>query len=167
MRSWSVDRFMDRVFWPRDRLMDRDFWPRDRFMDHMIYDTRRDMDHFERSIFSYWREADHSMLHVAKETYQLVNDEKKFAVSLDVSQFRPEELDVRLEGRELTIEGNAMHRSFTRKWLLPENVYLEAIRTQLDDKGHLSVEVLKRIEGPKRIYGQALKRSIPIMASLT
>ncbi|KAK6040698.1 hypothetical protein COOONC_21798 [Cooperia oncophora] len=57
-----------------------------------------------------------------------------------------------------------MHRSFTRKWLLPENVDLEAIRTQLDDKGHLSVEVPKRI-GPKRIEGQAQKKSIPIMAA--
>ncbi|KAK6040425.1 hypothetical protein COOONC_22070, partial [Cooperia oncophora] len=50
-------------------------------------------------------------------------------------------------------------RSFTRKWLLPENVDLEAIRTQLDDKGHLSVEA------PKSIEGQTQKRSIPIMAA--
>uniref|UniRef100_A0A0N4WTU4 Hsp20/alpha crystallin family protein n=1 Tax=Haemonchus placei TaxID=6290 RepID=A0A0N4WTU4_HAEPC len=98
---------------------------------------------------------------------QMVDDDKKFAVSLDVSQFRPEELNVHLEGRELTIEGkqecktenSAMHRSFTRKWLLPENVDLEAIRTQLDDKGHLSVEAPKSIEGHKQ------KRTIPIMAA--
>ncbi|KAK6040701.1 Hsp20/alpha crystallin family protein [Cooperia oncophora] len=152
-----------------------DLWPVSRLMNRMMYDTMRDMDRFERSIFPYWREADHSVLHVANETQQLVNDDKKFAVSLDVSQFRPEQLNVHLEGRELTIEGKQEHksensaiididrfgyfRSFTRKWLLPENVDLEAIRTQLDDKGHLSVEA------PKSIEGQAQKKSIPIMAA--
>nr|CDJ87950.1 Heat shock protein Hsp20 domain containing protein [Haemonchus contortus] len=125
------------------------------------------LDRFEKSIFPYWRDADHSVLHVANETHQLVDDDKKFAVSLDVSQFRPEELNVHLEGRELAIEGkqerktgnSAIHRSFTRKWLLPEKVDLDAIRTQLDDKGYLSVEA------PKSIEGQKQKRTIPIMAA--
>ena len=35
----------------------------------------------------------------------MVNDDKKFVVSLDVSQFKPEELKVHLEGHDLTIEG--------------------------------------------------------------
>ncbi|KAK6009939.1 Hsp20/alpha crystallin family protein [Ostertagia ostertagi] len=72
-----------------------------------------------------------------------------------------------MEGRELTIEGKQEHktekgaiqRSFTRKWLLPENVDLEAIRTQLDSKGHLSVEA------PKKAEGHENKRTIPIMAA--
>ncbi|PIO52734.1 hypothetical protein TELCIR_25958 [Teladorsagia circumcincta] len=76
-----------------------------RLMNRVVYDAMRDFDRFERSIFPYWREVDHSVLHVANETQQIVDDEKKFAVSLDVSQFRPEELNVHLEGRELTIEG--------------------------------------------------------------
>ncbi|VDO87435.1 unnamed protein product [Haemonchus placei] len=88
---------------------------------------------------------------------QMVDDDKKFAVSLDVSQFRPEELKVQLEGRQLTIEGkqehktenSAIQRSFIRKYVLPENVDLEAIRTQLDDKGHLSVEGV-RTSGTER-----------------
>uniref|UniRef100_A0A7I4XTB3 SHSP domain-containing protein n=1 Tax=Haemonchus contortus TaxID=6289 RepID=A0A7I4XTB3_HAECO len=142
-------------------------WPEARLTGRMLHDTRRDLDRFERCLFPYWTEADHSVLHVANETQQMVDDDKKFAVSLDVSQFRPEELNVHLEGRELTIEGkqehktgnSAIHRSFTRKWLLPENVDLEAIRTQLDDKGHLSVEAPKSIEGHKQ------KRTIPIMAA--
>ncbi|VDO55137.1 unnamed protein product [Haemonchus placei] len=139
-------------------------WPVARLTDRMLYDTMRDLDRFERSIFPYWRDADHT-----KSELQMVDDDKKFAVSLDVSQFRPEELNVHLEGRELTIEGkqehktgnSAIHRSFTRRWLLPENVDLEAIRTQLDDKGHLSVEAPKSIEGHKQ------KRTIPIMAEST
>ncbi|XGW23718.1 hypothetical protein V3C99_005716, partial [Haemonchus contortus] len=140
-------------------------WPVARLTDRFLYDTMRDLDRFEKSIFPYWRDADHSVLHVANETQQMVDDDKKFAVSLDVSQFRPEELNVHLEGRELTIEGkqehktenSAIHRSFTRKYQLPENIDLEAIRTQLDDKGHLSVEA------PKNTEGHAKQRSIPIM----
>ncbi|KAK5986191.1 SHSP domain-containing protein [Trichostrongylus colubriformis] len=138
-----------------------------RLMSHVMYDTMWDLDRLERSIFPYWRDADHSVLHVANESQQLVDDDKKFAVSLDVSQFRPEELNVHVEGRELTIEGKqeqknhhgSIHRSFTRKWLLPENVDLQAVRTQLDEKGHLSVEA------PKNTEGLPQKRTIPIMGA--
>lgn len=42
-----------------------------------------------------------------------MDDDKKFAVALDVSQFHPEELKVHLDGRELTIEGKQQHRSDT------------------------------------------------------
>uniref|UniRef100_A0A7I4XTD5 SHSP domain-containing protein n=1 Tax=Haemonchus contortus TaxID=6289 RepID=A0A7I4XTD5_HAECO len=136
-----------------------------RLMDRMLYETMRDLYRFERSIFPYWRNADQSVLHVANETQQMVDDDKKFAVSLDVSQFRPEELNVQLEGRQLTIEGkqehktenSAIQRSFIRKYVLPENVDLEAIRTQLDDKGHLSVEAPKNTEGHEK------QKTIPIM----
>ncbi|KAJ1356644.1 Heat shock protein beta-1 [Parelaphostrongylus tenuis] len=130
--------------------------------------TLRDFDRFEREMmFPYYRYADHSVLHVANETQQVVNDDKKFAVALDVSHFRPEELNVHLEGRELTIEGKQeykmehsfMNRSFVRKFVLPENVDLEALRTQLNDKGHLSVEA------PKVGESGSKRRNIPIMAA--
>ncbi|KHJ89283.1 Hsp20/alpha crystallin family protein, partial [Oesophagostomum dentatum] len=121
-----------------------DLWHVPRAMNRMMNEMMRDFDRFDRSIYPYWREADHSVLHVANETQQVVNDDKKFAVALDVSQFRPDELNVHLEARELTIEGNQEHksdtsfmqRSFVRKWTLPEGVDLDAIRTELSDKGH-------------------------------
>ncbi|KAK6013774.1 Hsp20/alpha crystallin family protein [Ostertagia ostertagi] len=123
-----------------------------RLMNRVMYDAMRDFDRLERSIFPYWREADHSVLHVANETQQIVDDDKKFAVSLDVSQFRPEELNVQLEGRELTIEGKQEHktekgaiqRSFTRKWLLPENVDLEAVPYPAERQGPFVVEAPKK-----------------------
>ncbi|XGW23714.1 hypothetical protein V3C99_005713 [Haemonchus contortus] len=136
-----------------------------RIMNHRLHDNLRDLHRSERDIFPYWTEADHSVLHVGNETQQMVDDDKKFAVFLDVSQFRPDELNVHLEGQELIIEGKqehkarngALHRSFTRRWLLPKNVDLESIRTQLDDKGHLSVEASKNPEGHEN------RRTIPIM----
>ncbi|RCN52634.1 Hsp20/alpha crystallin family protein [Ancylostoma caninum] len=85
-----------------------------------------ELDRMERGIMPYWRDADHSTLQVATQTQEVVNDDKKFAVSLDVSQFKPEELKVHIDG--LTIEGRQeqktehgyIERSFVRKWALPE-----------------------------------------------
>ncbi|KAK6014371.1 hypothetical protein OSTOST_20246 [Ostertagia ostertagi] len=103
-----------------------DIWPWPRGTSHMMRDMMHDFDRFERSMFPYWRDADHSVLHVGRDTHQPINDDKKFAVSLNVSHFRPEELNVHVEGRELTIEGKQeqkdtnsyVQRSFIRKWIL-------------------------------------------------
>ncbi|KJH45535.1 Hsp20/alpha crystallin family protein [Dictyocaulus viviparus] len=143
-----------------------ELWLMPREVDRLMQ-SLRDLDHLERRLFPYWRDADHSILHVGNDTHEMVNNDKKFAVSLDVSQFRPEELNVHLEGRELTVEGKQEHksehsfinRSFVRKWTLPENVDLEALHTQLNDKGHLSVEA------PKIGSSESRKKNIPIMAA--
>ncbi|ETN71504.1 Hsp20/alpha crystallin family protein [Necator americanus] len=141
-----------------------ELWDVPRMMNRMMNECKRD---FDRTVFPYWKDADHSVLHVGNDSHQVIDDEKKFAVSLDVSQFRPEELNVHLDGRELTVEGKQEHknensftqRSFIRKWTLPENVDLEAIRTQLSDKGHLCVEA------PKTDATTPNKRNIPITAA--
>ncbi|KAK6761243.1 hypothetical protein RB195_022343 [Necator americanus] len=57
------------------------------------------------------RVADHSILHVANQTQEVVNDDKKSAVPLDVSQFKPEEPKVHIDGRDLTIEGRQEEKS--------------------------------------------------------
>ncbi|CAJ0596993.1 unnamed protein product [Cylicocyclus nassatus] len=141
-----------------------EIWQVPRIMNSLMNEYVRDMD---RSISPYWRDADHSVLHVANDAKEIVDDDKKFAVALDVSQFRPEELNVHLDGRELTVEGKQehkgdnsfIHRSFVRKWTLPENVDLESVHTQLSDKGHLCVEA------PKQNAEKPNRRNIPIMAA--
>ncbi|KHJ86035.1 Hsp20/alpha crystallin family protein [Oesophagostomum dentatum] len=145
-------------------IMSMEIWQMPRIMNRMMNENMRD---FDRDMYPYWRDADHSILHVANDTQQLVDDDKHFAVNLDVSQFRPEELKVHLDGRELTVEGKQehkgdnsfIHRSFVRKWTLPENVDLEAVQTQLSDKGHLCVEA------PKTDAAAPHRRNIPIMAA--
>ncbi|KAK6051950.1 Hsp20/alpha crystallin family protein [Cooperia oncophora] len=141
-----------------------DLWPWPREPSRMMRDMMRDFDRFDRGVFPYWREADRSV-RVGQDASQPINDDKKFAVSLDVSHFRPEELNVHVEGRELTVEGKQeqkdansyMERSFVRKWTLPEDVDMQAIRTELNDKGQLSVEAPK---------GPSVQRvSIPIMSA--
>ncbi|KHJ88791.1 Hsp20/alpha crystallin family protein, partial [Oesophagostomum dentatum] len=124
-------------------------WPRSPAWDDPFFrDTFDRFGRFDRSMFPYWRTADPSIVSVANETQQMINNDQKFAVSLDVSQFRPDELRVQLQGRELVIEGkqenkgdgNYMERSFVRKWTLPPDVDVEGIRSDLNSAGHLSVE---------------------------
>ncbi|KAK5971873.1 SHSP domain-containing protein [Trichostrongylus colubriformis] len=127
-----------------------DLWPWPHKSSRLMREMMDDFDRFERRMFPYWREADRS-IYVGHETQKPTNDDKKFAVSLNVSHFRPEELNVHVEGRELTIEGKQeqkdansyVQRSFVRKWILPDDVDMQAIRTQLDDKGQLSIEAPK------------------------
>ncbi|KJH48348.1 Hsp20/alpha crystallin family protein [Dictyocaulus viviparus] len=96
---------------------------------------------------------------------ELVDDESKFAVSLDVSKFKPECLKVNIDGRLLTIEGkeeikeenNYSMRSFVRQFLLPKDVNLDSVRSSLTDNGHLSIEAPKFTK-PSESAG----RSIPI-----
>uniref|UniRef100_A0A0R3PD47 SHSP domain-containing protein n=1 Tax=Angiostrongylus costaricensis TaxID=334426 RepID=A0A0R3PD47_ANGCS len=91
-----------------------------------------------------------------------IDDDKKFAVSIDVSHFKPEELKVNLDGKVLTVEGkqeckndnsymqNYGFRSFVRSWTLPNDVDTDAIQTELNDQGKLTIEAPKN--GATRWY---------------
>ncbi|KJH45537.1 Hsp20/alpha crystallin family protein [Dictyocaulus viviparus] len=143
-----------------------EYWLMPREMKRLVRQLE-DFDRIHGGICPYWNNADHSSLSVANEIGEMVDDDKKFAVSLDVSQFRPEELNVHIDGRELTVEGNQEHktensfmnRSFVRKWILPESVDVDGLHTQLNNEGHLCVEAPKLNDSGSR------KRNIPIMAA--
>ncbi|KAL6730635.1 hypothetical protein Aduo_001590 [Ancylostoma duodenale] len=95
---------------------------------------------------------------------KVTNDESKLAISLKVPQFKPEELKVGLHGRTLMVEGKQevkeegaySMRCFTRRWVLPEEVDVEQIRSSLTEDGRLA------IEAPKIIKPDTTARSIPI-----
>ncbi|PIO69217.1 hypothetical protein TELCIR_08974 [Teladorsagia circumcincta] len=55
-------------------------------------------------IFSCWSEEEASS--VSEEDKNVINNDTKFSVSVDVSNFKPDELRVHINGRELIIEGN-------------------------------------------------------------
>ncbi|ETN82953.1 Hsp20/alpha crystallin family protein, partial [Necator americanus] len=80
----------------------------------------------------------------------VVDDESKLAISLNVANFKPEELKVDLDGRILKIEGKQevegseySMRTFACQWALPDNVDVEQIKPSMTEDGHL------RIEAPK------------------
>ncbi|RCN39223.1 Hsp20/alpha crystallin family protein [Ancylostoma caninum] len=100
---------------------------------------------------------------------EVTDDGSKLTLSLDVSNFKPEDVNVSLDGRTLTIEGKQeikeddsyCMRSFTRQWELPEDVDMEQIRSTLSEDGRLAVEASK-------MANLALSgRNIPIQRSLT
>ncbi|KAK5972627.1 Heat shock protein Hsp20 domain containing protein [Trichostrongylus colubriformis] len=71
-----------------------------------VEEAMRDFRHFEPMVFAPlqrfrapWEIAEES----ASE--QVTNDDSKFAVSIDVSKFKPENLKVNIDGHRLTIEG--------------------------------------------------------------
>ncbi|PIO74488.1 Hsp20/alpha crystallin family protein [Teladorsagia circumcincta] len=109
----------------------------------------------------WWRSIDCFSLHGTDDKQHLfslleyatrvINNDSKFAVSIDVSKFKPEHLKVNIEGRQLTIEGKEEVKeengysmtSFVRQWDLPENVDLDAVRSSLSESGRLCIEAPK------------------------
>ncbi|RCN31827.1 Hsp20/alpha crystallin family protein [Ancylostoma caninum] len=100
---------------------------------------------------------------------EVTDDGSKLTLSLDVSNFEPEELNVNLDGRTLTIEGKQevkeddsyCMRSFTRQLELPEDVDVEQIRSTITEDGRLSIEASKIAN--LDVSG----RDIPIQSSTT
>ncbi|KAK5972625.1 SHSP domain-containing protein [Trichostrongylus colubriformis] len=129
-----------------------------------VEEAMRDFRHMERMVFAPLSRVVPCETVSEASTTEMVNDASKFAVTIDVSKFKPENLKVNIDGRQLTIEGKEERnednsysmKSFVRQWMLPENVDLNAIRSSLSDNGRLS------IEAPKLMKASDSGRSIPI-----
>uniref|UniRef100_A0A1I7UKE1 SHSP domain-containing protein n=1 Tax=Caenorhabditis tropicalis TaxID=1561998 RepID=A0A1I7UKE1_9PELO len=114
------------------------------------------------SLFPYWRDADHNSFNFSNTIGEIINDENKYAIQVDVSHFKPEDLKIEINGRELKIEGSQetksehgySKRSFSKMVLLPEDVDLAALKSAISNDGKL------QIEAPKRTSNNS--RSIPI-----
>ncbi|ULT90649.1 hypothetical protein L3Y34_008758 [Caenorhabditis briggsae] len=113
------------------------------------------------SLLPYWRDADHNSFNFSDTIGEIINDDTKYAIQLDVSHFKPEDLKIELNGRELKVEGSQetksehgySKRSFSKMVLLPEDVDLTALKSAISNEGKL------QIEAPKNTN---TSRSIPI-----
>jgi len=94
------------------------------------------------------------------------NEANVFQVNLDVQQFRPEEVNVKIVGDHVVIEGKHeerkdehgfISRQFARKYKLPEGVIADGIKSTISSDGILSVVAPKAIAAPEN------ERSIPIV----
>ncbi|VDN18370.1 unnamed protein product [Gongylonema pulchrum] len=98
-----------------------------------------------------------------------VTDEKgRFAVELNVSAFRPEELAVKIRDREVSIEGHheersdqhgSIERRFVHKFLLPGTALPESVESSLSDDGILRITAQK-----KCAVEEVQSRNIPIQS---
>lgn len=93
-----------------------------------------------------------------------IKDNGDFEYKVDCGGFRPEEIQVNLEGDEVLIaakhderrEGEAVHREFTRRVRIPQGIQKETIRCDLDPQGRLHV-----LGHTQALEGQT-RRQIPI-----
>ncbi|GMT01132.1 hypothetical protein PENTCL1PPCAC_23306 [Pristionchus entomophagus] len=116
--------------------------------------------------FPYWAHAhNQSSLSYGSPIGEVVNNHERYALTLDVSHFKPEEIKVYVRGNYLMIEGNhdektdqhgTNERSFIRKYSLPDDTNLDSIRTSLTHNGHL------RVEAHKKTNGLTQTRTIPV-----
>nr|ABM55532.1 putative small heat shock protein [Maconellicoccus hirsutus] len=97
----------------------------------------------------------------------IVNQKDQFKVNLDVQQFKPEEVNVKIVDDYLVVEGKHeerqdkhgyISRQFTRRYKLPQNVNLEAIASNLSSDGILSITAPKKAE-----KNEAKEISIPVV----
>ncbi|EDO34068.1 predicted protein [Nematostella vectensis] len=79
-------------------------------------------------------------------------DDTKFTLALDVSDFKPEEVDVKVYGHELSVRarqeseehGFFTARQFNRHFVLPREVDMDTLVPRLAKDGVLYIEADKR-----------------------
>uniref|UniRef100_A0A1B6EBJ4 SHSP domain-containing protein n=1 Tax=Clastoptera arizonana TaxID=38151 RepID=A0A1B6EBJ4_9HEMI len=99
-------------------------------------------------------------------TSNIVNDKEGFKVNLDVQQFKPEELKVKVVDDFVVVEGKHEERSdahgyiarqFTRRYKLPKDINTKALESKLSSDGVL------QLHAPKLALPNAKEISIPII----
>uniref|UniRef100_A0A1B6DRN4 SHSP domain-containing protein n=1 Tax=Clastoptera arizonana TaxID=38151 RepID=A0A1B6DRN4_9HEMI len=84
----------------------------------------------------------------------IVNDKDGMKVSLDVQQFKPEELQVKVSDGFLVVDGKHEERSdehgfvsrqFTRRYKIPSNVDVNALASTLSSDGVLQLHAPKKV----------------------
>lgn len=85
----------------------------------------------------------------------LKRDQEKFQVNLDVQQFAPEEISVKIVGQLVAVEGKheekkdehgLISRQFVRKYALPEGHDIKGISSTLSSDGILTITAPKDLE---------------------
>lgn len=80
-------------------------------------------------------------------------DKNQFQVVLDVQQFKPEEINVKVVDRCVIVEGKHeeqrdehgwISRQFTRKYMIPEQCDIEQVTSALSSDGVLSITVPRK-----------------------
>lgn len=82
---------------------------------------------------------------------EIVSDDDKFEIVLDVSHYRPEEVEVKVSGDDLIIsgkqeteeKGRRITRQFTRNFKIPRDVNIRSLRSRVGKDGYLYVYARK------------------------
>ena len=90
--------------------------------------------------------------------FEISRGENGYRVELPVPGFRPEQIDVTIEDRVLTIVGKSERRNFTRTIVIPEEIDAESIGATVEH-GLLTLEL--------NVHPKAQPRKIAVQAPLT
>ncbi|XP_046999942.1 protein lethal(2)essential for life-like [Schistocerca americana] len=99
-------------------------------------------------------------------TSAIAVDKDRFQVSLDVQQFTPNEITVKTVGNAVIVEGKHeerpdehgfVSRHFVRRYLLPKDVEVDAVVSNLSSDGVLTVTA------PKKTAVAAGERVVPVI----
>ncbi|XP_076236788.1 protein lethal(2)essential for life-like [Calliopsis andreniformis] len=127
---------------------------------------------FERSPFrqcpySYYRPLMEWMKEEEESGWSMVKDDKdKFHVVLDVQQFKPEEVNVKVADNYIVVEGKheekqddhgSISRHFIRKYLVPEQCDPEKTTSTMSSDGILTITSPRRPEAIETKHEKTIK----------
>lgn len=111
-------------------------------LEHYIYPR-------QRNPLTYYRPWGELMRQVeGGGTSTVKADKDKFQVILDVQQFKPEEINVKVSDRFVVVEGKheekqdehgSISRHFVRKYMIPEQCNIDQVTSSLSSDGVLSI----------------------------
>merc|ERR1712038_183526 len=95
-------------------------------------------------------------------------DDDKFEISLDAKDYKPEDLDVRVEGNSIVITakqeipeaGGVRTRVFEQKFSLPSGVKAELVRSSLSREGVLVITAPRGNTAAQRTYTETLENKM-------
>jgi crystallin alpha B len=117
----------------------------------------------------YWLRHRHHERGAETGVSEVKNDKHEFAINLDVSHFKPEEIKVK--AKDNTVEVSAKHeekmdqhgfvsRAFTRRYVLPKDVDVTHLSSHLTNDGVLCVQapkIVKEDESKERVIPIEMK----------
>ncbi|CAL7948315.1 unnamed protein product [Xylocopa violacea] len=93
-------------------------------------------------------------------------DKNKFQVTLDVQQFAPEEISVKVIGKNVLVEGKHeekqdehgwISRQFVRKYLVPEQCDIDELKSSLSSDGVLTIVAPRKETDPQAQKERVIK----------
>ena len=83
---------------------------------------------------------------------KIVSDDKKFEIVLDVRNYKPDEIEVKVNGDDLIVtgkqeteeKGRRITRQFTRNFKLPRDVSVRSVQSRVSVDGYLYVYARKK-----------------------
>ncbi|XP_032665442.1 protein lethal(2)essential for life-like [Odontomachus brunneus] len=110
---------------------------------------------FERELKNFSRPWSEFLREHENEWPVIENNKNNFQISLDVQEFEPDEINVKLMNNFIIVEGKhkekkakygTISRHFVRKYMFPEQCDMEKITSNLSSDGVLTINMPKKLE---------------------